>query len=333
MFIGMSVSKKKKILVVDDSATVRNLLKKIFIMKGYQVDVVTDGLEAIQYVYHNPPDLVLLDLEMPRINGFQTCRFLKEEEITKDIPVIILTSRLQKGARFWGRSVGADAYVTKDVEDLALEEEVEKQFQLYDRDNRIDLQKSPGHELSEQEIMERVIYMLDRKLFQSSIINEVNLIGLKSHNQEEFVFSLLRLVRRICDYYLAGIMIKREEGDRLYIFHSKPASKALHKWFVNYSQDQFKPVDGSNRDLNTPQNLKIRLLREKKVGPISQRAKNISQQPENYFYQRPINIGNNNENVGFLSLVYIDELGLTKWVKATLELFFYWASLNLKKYL
>ena len=75
-----------------------------------------DGLEAIEKAVLEDVRLVILDVMMPRMNGYQACRLLKTEPATRDLPVVILTSRDQAGDRFWGLETGADYYITKDSE-------------------------------------------------------------------------------------------------------------------------------------------------------------------------------------------------------------------------
>ena len=80
---------------------------------GYEVAVATDGIEAINSVKADRPDLILLDVMMPILNGFQACRQLKDDPQFKNIPVILLTAKSTESDQFWGIEAGADAYITK----------------------------------------------------------------------------------------------------------------------------------------------------------------------------------------------------------------------------
>ena len=83
----------KKILVVDDEQEIRDLLKKKLERANYSVDVASNGEEAVLTSQRIQPDLVLLDIAMPVMDGYQTCQKLKETRSTKDIPVLFLTSK------------------------------------------------------------------------------------------------------------------------------------------------------------------------------------------------------------------------------------------------
>ncbi|WP_028582858.1 response regulator transcription factor [Desulfogranum mediterraneum] len=111
---------KNTILVVDDSPTQLNMMKAPFEKNGYQVITATDGEEALSMVHSEKPMLVVLDVIMPKMNGFQVCRKIKTEETTRDIKVVMLTSKNQKSDAFWGKKQGADKYMTKPFDEQEL---------------------------------------------------------------------------------------------------------------------------------------------------------------------------------------------------------------------
>ena len=110
----------KNILVVDDSPTERHILTELLTKAGYQVTTAESGDEAIARVKQLMPDLVLMDVVMPGTNGFQATRALSKDEITKNIPVIICTTKSQETDKLWGMRQGAHDYVTKPVDGPAL---------------------------------------------------------------------------------------------------------------------------------------------------------------------------------------------------------------------
>jgi twitching motility two-component system response regulator PilH len=102
-----------KILVVDDSITEREMMKKSLEEEGYSVTAAKDGEEALEILKKEKFDCILLDVIMPKKNGFQVCREIKKDEFTKDIPVILVTSKGQESDMFWGKKQGADDYIVK----------------------------------------------------------------------------------------------------------------------------------------------------------------------------------------------------------------------------
>ncbi|HSG30651.1 MAG TPA: response regulator [Thermodesulfobacteriota bacterium] len=106
----------KSILVVDDSNTELEHISSIIKSKGYEVVTASSGEEALNKANIAKPDLIVLDVVMPGKDGYQTCRELKKEENTKDIKIVMVTSKSQKTDEYWGRKQGADDYITKPFE-------------------------------------------------------------------------------------------------------------------------------------------------------------------------------------------------------------------------
>jgi DNA-binding response OmpR family regulator len=103
----------EKILVVDDETSLRRLLKLQLERAGYQVSTAEDGLEGLERIRCDPPDLVLLDVMMPRMDGAELCRKLKSNFITSQIPVILVTAKGEMKDKLAGLSTGANDYITK----------------------------------------------------------------------------------------------------------------------------------------------------------------------------------------------------------------------------
>lgn len=106
---------KGTILVVDDSPTEVHILKKILEKQGYSIIEAKDGKEGVEAAIRSHPDLILMDVVMPVLNGFQATRQLKNNEQTADIPVIMVTTKDQKTDINWGMRQGANEYLVKPV--------------------------------------------------------------------------------------------------------------------------------------------------------------------------------------------------------------------------
>ena len=105
----------KKILVVDDSPTDRQFLLEGLSKLGYQVVLAENGEEALGKAKSEKPDLVLMDIVMPGMNGFQATRSIAKDEATKHIPVIVCTTKSLETDRIWGMRQGARDYLVKPV--------------------------------------------------------------------------------------------------------------------------------------------------------------------------------------------------------------------------
>ncbi|GAB4170112.1 MAG: response regulator [Rhodocyclaceae bacterium] len=114
----------RKILVVDDSPTELEVLRDLLAKNGYLVITAASGEQAINLAWSEHPDLILMDVVMPGINGYQATRTLTRDEKTRDIPVIMCTSRDQPTDRIWGMRQGAIDYLTKPIDHRALLEKI-----------------------------------------------------------------------------------------------------------------------------------------------------------------------------------------------------------------
>ena len=102
-----------KVLIVDDSSTLREMISGLLIKSGMTVLEAQDGREAKEKIQANRPDLVVLDIVMPKLNGYELCRWVKNNPATEDIPVVICSSKGEEFDRYWGMKQGADAYIAK----------------------------------------------------------------------------------------------------------------------------------------------------------------------------------------------------------------------------
>ncbi|OFX27716.1 MAG: hypothetical protein A2033_02955 [Bacteroidetes bacterium GWA2_31_9] len=109
----MQSIKKTLILIVDDTLQNIQVLGNILYEKGYSVSIATSGMETLRYVKNTIPDLILLDIQMPEMDGFEVCKILKSSSKTKDIPIIFLTAEAETETIVHGFELGAVDYITK----------------------------------------------------------------------------------------------------------------------------------------------------------------------------------------------------------------------------
>ncbi len=102
-----------KVMVIDDSKTIRRTAETLLKKEGCEVVTATDGFEALAKIADNRPDIIFVDIMMPRLDGYQTCALIKHNQIYKDTPVIMLSSKDGLFDRARGRIVGSDEYLTK----------------------------------------------------------------------------------------------------------------------------------------------------------------------------------------------------------------------------
>ena len=107
---------KKKILVVEDEIQLAEMLKLRLEAHNYQVVIAQDGQEGLDKARQEIPDLIILDLMLPKIDGYKVCGLLKKDARYTKIPIVIFTAKIQEEAVKLGRELGANAYLTKPFE-------------------------------------------------------------------------------------------------------------------------------------------------------------------------------------------------------------------------
>ena len=105
----------KKILIIDDAATDREMLKNRLRAQGYDIIMASDGGKGIVMARTELPDLILMDVVMPGVNGFEATRTLSRDSVTRHIPIIICSNKIQASDKAWGLRQGAHAYFFKPV--------------------------------------------------------------------------------------------------------------------------------------------------------------------------------------------------------------------------
>ena len=117
---------KKKILIVEDEESLLKLESILLTSRGYEVKGVADGRSALEAIAAVKPDLVLLDIMLPEMDGFEVCRQIKSNEATRHIPVIMLTAKKSREDMIKGEQVGADWYITKPFKSAMVIETIQR---------------------------------------------------------------------------------------------------------------------------------------------------------------------------------------------------------------
>jgi two-component system, cell cycle response regulator len=210
-----------KVLVADDSPLVLRLVEKVLEAAGHSVITAKDGLEAVEKAFAEDPSLVILDVSMPRLNGYQACRLLKHEPATRGVPVVILTTKDQPRDRFWGLQTGADYYLTKDAEPQRIAELVQ---------NILSAEPSRGGRAAEAgttvDVMARVNDLLDRKLYEASLLSEVARAGRGKSFDEAFT-GVMGLIAQVVDHTLSAFAFVEGGELEMVVYPARPAAPGL----------------------------------------------------------------------------------------------------------
>ncbi len=222
-----------KIVIADDSPTLRRIVTSVLTRAGHEVVATEDGIGAVQAAFACQPDVVVLDVQMPRVSGFLAARLLKDDWQTADIPVVMLTSLDAASDRYWAGQAGVDRYLTKDFEAGELAATVEEVLRTA-HEGRPALKAEPL-ELSEEDVLARVCDLLDRKLFESSVAQSVTAIAVTASGLESSVAALLGVLQRFVGYDLAAVLLSAER--EAYVAVGKPTAHEHYDSFLSAAAD------------------------------------------------------------------------------------------------
>jgi chemosensory pili system protein ChpA (sensor histidine kinase/response regulator) len=123
-----------RIMVVDDSLTVRKITERLLLRQGYRVSMAKDGAEALEMLQDDMPDVMLLDIEMPRMDGFELTRHIRADQRMRVLPIIMITSRTAEKHRLHAFELGVDTFMGKPYQDEALLQEIRHLLQARTKD-------------------------------------------------------------------------------------------------------------------------------------------------------------------------------------------------------
>jgi two-component system cell cycle response regulator len=175
------------VLVVDDLLPNRRLLEAKLKGEFYEVTTADSGAKAIEIATANPPDIILLDVMMPEMDGFQACKILKENPITADVPVVMVTALTDVEDRVQGLNAGADDFLTKPINDLALFARIRSLVRLKSMTDELKLRDKTGEQMGSIEERQKIedisdahILIIDDDAVQAQQITvKLNELGMK----------------------------------------------------------------------------------------------------------------------------------------------------------
>jgi two-component system, cell cycle response regulator len=217
----------RQVLVVDDSQLLRALIQGMLERCGYSVLTAADGAEGAVVALREHPDIVVTDLEMPVMDGYQLSRLLKSDPATSDIPLLILTSHSEASSRFWGLETGADGFLIKDALEHGLVPAVEELL-----DQARDRMRRPGNPpQTPLEVLARVSRHLDSRLLEAVLVNRILERGMQADGIREASQAVFRTVSDFVDTRLVGLALRESQGVtvllRLTVPVAEPAVAAL----------------------------------------------------------------------------------------------------------
>lgn len=205
-----------KVLIIDDSDLVAGVLGQALEDAGFTVVRAENGVDGVVAVYKEIPGLIIMDVEMPLMQGYQASRLIKNRRGVKEIPVIMHTSLSDDKDKYWAMSSGANAFVNKDFDNL---ESIVTQVQELIDHPPLDEQtiRDDGEKVDREKVFEMIGSIFDGELFRSTILNMLGEIGRSIGSLEKTCEDILGLLPKVCEADIGVIMIRDNRIPRVFI--------------------------------------------------------------------------------------------------------------------
>ena len=232
-----------KILLVEDSETQLLFLKNGLIENGFEVETATNGAEAYKKIFEVVPDVVVSDIMMPAIDGYQLCRLIKNHEATKKIPVILLTILESKIDSFWGKKSGAQLFLSKSIDIKELVKNITATIRRYPvtEDLRTQILTNTKGDNSAQSQLNKILNDL---LMKSVFANEFRNLSDFLNYERILVEKLFSLLSSFVEYSVSGIFFASPDDFAEHILYIDTLGKNLPKNVLSDIQyDFFRKMD------------------------------------------------------------------------------------------
>ncbi len=260
----------KKVLIIDDSVTQLTSLKIFFKREGWEVETAKNGVEGYVKVYKNTPDVIISDVLMPHIGGFQLCRLLKSNKETHDIPFIMLTVLDRNLDKFWASQSGADVFLRKDFDMatiVAAANEITEKMPVSDSIKN----ELKTFEIEEDAIITQINKILDDELMKTTITNKFRTLTDYTKDDKYIAGQIFNILSSIIDYDIACIYFHSPDNSvqKRIIFDEENVSLTdeltLELWrqLLPDNTSEFKPEKLENNKPKMPVNSIDDLLSKK----------------------------------------------------------------------
>ena len=209
----------KKILLIDDSKTQLNTLRILFQREGFDVEIAYDGIDGYQKIFECTPDIIISDIIMPNLNGYQLCRLVKDNPHTKSIPIILLTILEQKIDKFWSKKSGADMFLLKSTEFSNIINCINRILQ--DKPLSEDIKKDIKRQSFSKGIIQAELnHILDNSLMQATILNEFRLLATHLEDEGLMAKNLFDILSSVLNFDLSLLILNPPETNEKEVYAS-----------------------------------------------------------------------------------------------------------------
>lgn len=228
-----------KVLVVDDSDLVAQVIGEAFEAAGMTVARGRNGAEGVELAYRESPDVIVMDAEMPIMQGYLASRLLKNQRGVRDIPIVMHTSLAEDRDKYWAMTSGADDFVEKDFDRIDF---LVERVRALSAGASIDRQTiaEDATRVSRDRIFEMLGLVIDQQLFNSTVHNGLAKIGRSMTSLSDTARDIMALLPKVCEVHLAVLLLKYDRKAFAFVLPSRELSEEGIREFVGISLDDFR---------------------------------------------------------------------------------------------
>ena len=228
----------RSVLLVDDSDLVAEMVSEALVEARFDVVRARDGYEAIELCYQVIPDIIVMDIDMPLLKGYQASRLLKTRRGVRDIPIVMHTANTEDKDRFWSYDSGACAFVVKDFEHIEPLIETVGRFIDHDPPNLEAIQED-AKVMSREAISELLSNMLDKELFHSTVKNQLAYAAKSISSLTGTVTRVLELLDLACERHAGAIILEIDRAVLAYVYPMENVNKEMADDFLSVALEDF----------------------------------------------------------------------------------------------
>ncbi len=237
----MSTETMKKVLIVDDSDLVAGMLTSVLEENSFSVIRGKNGVEGVLLAYKEAPDVIIMDVEMPVMQGYQASRVIRSRRGIKDIPIIMHTSLSEDRDRYWALNSGADVFVNKDFDNV--DHLVSRVKELCEHPPlQLEVIRDDAENIDRNRVYEIMGDLFDNQLFQSTILNMLGEVGRSIGSLTVSSYRILQLLEKICHVDLCVIYCVYNKLPLAYVLPGNRTLKSDVDEFRNICLQDFSAV-------------------------------------------------------------------------------------------
>lgn len=239
-----------KILLIDDSITQLEVMKLNLIKNGFDVETAENATAGFQKIFTFVPDVILADVLMPEIDGYQLCTLIKNNILTKNIPVLLLTVLDKKADKFWGKKAGAEAFMTKTADFKEIKEQITTLIQNSEFSEE-DKNLLKNSNTKNQPVEEQLNQILEEQLRKATFLNEFRVLNEFCSFEKVLVEKCFDLFSTFFEYDAAGLFFNvNKTGVKKILYLDTKNSTADSQMIEKLKKDFFAQMQGINSAKN-----------------------------------------------------------------------------------